>query len=412
MKGEQRAIGVAGPRATGHAQALSLFLAHFINDSYGSFLAPLLPLIIQRLDISLALAGLLGTVRTLTSSLSQPFLGYLSDLLGRRLFIVLGISLSVLAMSSLGLAGNYNTLVLLLFASGLGTSLFHPAAAALTASRRGGRGTAMALFTSGGMFGGAVAPVVIAAIVSRYTIHGVSWTIGPGLVLAIIIAWGIYRFFPPRGAWGREERRPRLNIGHLPGMLILIWFVIVFRSLTATAFSTFLPVLLTHYGASTLLAGAGLTVYLFAGALGGIIGGLLSDRLGQKAVIVTSMLLAAPLLLLFLHLPLGWALPSLALAGFVLFASNPVAIVAAQETLPGQEGLVSGLAMGLAWGVGGVALTVIGHLADIFSLSAVLTLVALLPLISGVLALFFRPSRRIKEWPTLAGGDLGEPPLK
>ncbi|MCK5827933.1 hypothetical protein KAH43_05340, partial [Candidatus Bipolaricaulota bacterium] len=56
-----------------------LFTGHLLNDGFGAFLAPLLPLLIQRLDLSLAVAGMLGTARILMNSLLQPGLGHLVD---------------------------------------------------------------------------------------------------------------------------------------------------------------------------------------------------------------------------------------------------------------------------------------------------------------------------------------------
>ena len=97
-----------------------------------------------------------------------------------------------------------------------------------------------------------------------------------------------------------------------------------------------------------------------------------------------------PFYLLFLHGPSILALAFLAVAGLFTFASNPVGVVAAQELLPGKIGLVSGLVMGLAWGVGGLALTPIGWLADRFGLVPVMTGVACLPLAAGALVLFYR----------------------
>ena len=50
--------------------------------------------------------------------------------------------------------------------------------------------------------------------------------------------------------------------------------------------------------------------------------------------------------------------------------------------------------MGLAWGVGGVALTPIGWLADRYGLVPVMSFVALLPLAAAILLLFYREPAR------------------
>jgi FSR family fosmidomycin resistance protein-like MFS transporter len=102
------------------------------------------------------------------------------------------------------------------------------------------------------------------------------------------------------------------------------------------------------------------------------------------------MLLATPFLLAFLYAPRSLHLPFLALAGVFLYASNPVGIVAAQECLPGRTGLVTGLVMGFAWGIGGLALGPLGRLADLYGLVPVMTWIGFLPLLSAILVLFYR----------------------
>jgi FSR family fosmidomycin resistance protein-like MFS transporter len=112
---------------------------------------------------------------------------------------------------------------------------------------------------------------------------------------------------------------------------------------------------------------------------------------------LASMLASTPLYLLFLHGPRIAVLPVIAVAGLFALSSTPVGVVAAQECLPGRTGLVSGLVMGLAWGVGGLALTPIGWLADRFGLIAVMSVVALLPLIGAIVFLFYRDAEETDQ---------------
>ncbi len=140
-----------------------------LNDGYASFFAPLLPLLIKRLDLSLAMAGLLGTVRILISSLAQPGLGLLVDRMQRPLLVVVGPLLTICAMSLIGRVGTFEQLILLMLVSGLGTALFHPAAVVLVASGGGNnRGLVMAFFSAGGTLGGALAPLLIVTVVGLF----------------------------------------------------------------------------------------------------------------------------------------------------------------------------------------------------------------------------------------------------
>jgi len=364
-----------------------------LNDGYASFFAPLLPLLIKRLDLSLAMAGLLGTARILTSSLAQPGLGLLVDRMQRPLLVVVGPLLTICAMSLIGRVGTFEQLILLILVSGLGTALFHPAAAALVATGIGNnRGLVMAFFSAGGTLGGALAPLLIVTIVGVFGIGSTPWLLLPGLLLLLWVAISLWRNLPARERVTTVEKQAIVS-----RPLLLLWSVIVLRSMAAISFSNFLAVLVAQRGGSIFIGGAAISVFLFSGALGGFIAGNLSDRLGRKAVILVTLVLATPSLLLFLYGPQSLSLVMIAVAGLFIFSSAPVGVVAAQELLPGKTGLVSGLVMGLAWGVGGLVLTPIGWLADRFSLVSVLTGVAFLPLLAGVLTLLYHDSEELKN---------------
>ena len=364
-----------------------LFTGHLLNDGFASFYAPLLPLLIDRLDLSLAMAGLLGTTRILVNSLIQPGLGHLVDRAQRPSLVVIGPLLTVTAMSLIGMVGSFYQLLAVMVIAGAGTALFHPAAASLIgASKHSRRGLMMALFSSGGTFGGAIAPIAIVAYTQRFAIDQTYWLLVPGLIILAGFAIPLRSALPPAKDPVHHER---IRLRHIPRRLVILWFAIVFRAMAATAFATFLALLVTERGGSAFAGGAAISVFLLTGAIGGFFAGSLSDRIGRKAVLLGSMALASPLLLLFLHGPTRLLLPAIAAAGVFALSSTPVGVVAAQECLPGRTGLVSGLVMGLAWGVGGLTLTPIGWLADRLGLIPVMTVVALLPLVAAAMMLFY-----------------------
>ena len=364
-----------------------LFLGHFINDGYGSFFAPLLPLLIDRLDLSLAMAGVMGTTRILINSFTQPVFGQIVDRMKRPLLVALGPVLTIIAMSMIGTVTRSSQLFLVLIIGGIGTALFHPAAAALVGTVRGAKnsGVMMALFSAGGTAGAALAPVLIIPFISTFGTTRTPFLIIPGLAVVLIFALFLRRNLPIKEIAVRE----RMHIRNIPKPLAVLWVIIVLRGMAGVTFSNFLAVIVTEKGGSHLVGGAAISTFLITGALGGLLAGRISDHVGRKAVIFTTILLAAPFLLIFLHGP-SWAmLPSLGLAGLFLFSSTPVGIVAAQEIMPGKAGLVSGIVMGMAWGVAGMALMPVGWLADRFGLVTVMTWIALLPLVAAILALFY-----------------------
>ncbi len=379
-----------GPRRQWTRAGL-LFLGHAVNDGYGGFFAPLLPLLIERLDLSLALAGFLGTIRVLTNSLLQPSFGHFIDRARRPSLLVIGPLLTVGAMSLIGRVGSVTQLILVLLVAGVGTALFHPAAASLVTTGHPSRaGGIMALFSAGGTIGAGLAPMAIVAFTAFFSLQQTPWLIVPGIALIAAFAIPLARMASGHAATSpdRSERSP------LPPRLAILWAAIVLACLGAIAFSTFLAVLVTERGGSAWMGGAAISAYLIGAAVVEFLAGSLSDRHGRKPVMIGSLVLATPVLLAFLYAPSTLLLPLAALGGGLSLAYSPVGIVAAHECAPGRRGLVSGLVMGLAWGVGGLALTPIGWLADRYGLVQVMTYVAFLPLVAAAVLVFYREPAR------------------
>src|SRR5687767_12666351 len=111
--------------------------AHFMVDAYGNIYAPLLPLLIPKLHLSLAAAGTLTMLYQIASSVSQIGFGHIADRWRPRLFVMVGPVVAVTILSFVGLAPNLPALAAVLIVGGLGAAAFHPPAAAL-AHRLGG----------------------------------------------------------------------------------------------------------------------------------------------------------------------------------------------------------------------------------------------------------------------------------
>ncbi|MGE5572672.1 MAG: MFS transporter [Bacteroidota bacterium] len=181
---------------------------HLVNDLYAAFLTPLLPALVAKFDMSLALAGLLAAVYATTSSLVQPVVGHLADTSGSRAFIVLGPMVTAAAMCMIGLAGSPALLVALLIAGGVGSGMFHPQGAAMAGSIDHARkGFMLSAFTTAGEIGYALGPLVVLSVVSTLGMGHTYITVLPGVLVALFI----YRFAPRArpghsAASGRELR--------------------------------------------------------------------------------------------------------------------------------------------------------------------------------------------------------------
>lgn len=358
---------------------------HFIVDGFSNIYAPLLPVLIPRLGLTLATAGLLQTCLQLSNSVSQLAFGAIADRWRPRVLLIAGPLLSVAVLSLLGLATNVWTAAAILIVGGLGGAAFHPPAAALV-HKVGGfrRGLAMSVHITGGSIGFALGPLVFAPFVA---LAGIVWTpvlMVPGLLL--LAHWlghmpAMDTAPEPHAARGFAGLRPYVK------PLGLLYLIVVFRTLTAVSISTFMPVLLTRRGVSVGAAGAMAAVYLACTSAGGFFGGSMADRWGARRVIIWSLVIAVPFLAVAPMLPPGLFLPVLCLGGFLLQSTLPVNVTLGQTLAPVSAATVSSLMMGFAWGTGGLMVSPIGLLADRIGIEPALILVAVLPLGAALLAL-------------------------
>jgi FSR family fosmidomycin resistance protein-like MFS transporter len=137
-------------------------------------------------------------------------------------------------------------------------------------------------------------------------------------------------------------------------------------------------------------------VFVGAGALGTFIGGIWSDRIGMKRLLVFSMLLATPFAIIFPYLHGVLSIIDLLFFGFCVLSSFSVSVVFMQHMLPENIGLASGLSIGFGVGAGGIGSVFMGGISDIFGVATVFTILSILPLAGSMLA-FFLPNDRLKK---------------
>jgi FSR family fosmidomycin resistance protein-like MFS transporter len=292
-------------------------------------------------------------------------------------------------MSFMGLLPNYALLLLFLVIGGLGVSCYHPQAAALAGHLSGPRkGLGVSLFMLGGNVGFAIGPMVILAIVLGLGIEQSYTAVAPAVIFVLVLFRYLPRSVLPSTVVTAGRSTTKVPQPGAFVRFVLLWLVVWLRSTATVGLAIFLPTLQTMRGFSLAVGGSSFTIFMIAGALGGLVGGGLSDRVGRKRMVVLSFLMAIPAFYGFLHASTRWTFLFLPIIGFSLFLGESPCIVMAQETVPGRGGTMSALIMGFAWGMAGLVLPVIGALADTFGLEKAIHLLLYLPVIAVVLALF------------------------
>ena len=166
---------------------LIVSFAHLSHDVYSAFLAPVLPLLISKLGISLSMAGLLDVIRKLPS-LFNPLIGLMADRICVRYFIILAPAITGITMSFLGMVSSYSILVILLFVAGISSTLFHvPSPVMIKHVSADQTGKGMSYYMLGGEIARTLGPLLITAAISWWGVEG-SWRMMPlGIISSIIL---------------------------------------------------------------------------------------------------------------------------------------------------------------------------------------------------------------------------------
>jgi FSR family fosmidomycin resistance protein-like MFS transporter len=280
--------------------------------------------------------------------------------------------------------------VLAILVSGVGVAAFHPEGARLVRHVSGNRrATGMSVFSVGGTAGFALGPALVTALVLAFGLHGTLFLLVPAGGVALLLVRALPRLARARTADETASGDGPAHTSDAWGPFVTLAGVATLRSFTFYGLLTFVPLyFVASLGTSDAEGSGALTVLLLGGIAGTLIGGRLADRVGRRPILIGSMALLPPLIALLLQVERGPLLVLLlALVGAMVVASYTVTVVMGQEYLPNRVGVASGVTLGLAIGMGGVGASILGIVADHFSLDIVMAIVAALPLAALALTL-------------------------
>lgn len=388
---------MAEPNRTNVKVIFALTLIHFIGDFYAAFVNPLLPVFAGKFSLTLAQVGFIAATVQVLAFIVQPAVGYFADRYRSRLFILGGPLLTMAFVGLMGLAPTYPLLLLCVALGAIGTAMFHPSVAGMIAGYAGNRfGLCISIFNVGGTLAFSLGPLAVTFAVARWGLEVTPWTALPGLAVMVLL----FRITPaPLGEGLRGEgflQAVRVAFGEAWQDLLLLWVAMVLRAFVTQAFLTFTPILYAREGIPLVTIGLLISLFVLAGALGGLLAGHLSDRIGYRPIFMACFGLALPALLLMLFARGFWLYTGAILAGLFMMATIPLGLVMGQKLAPRGRSMVSSLMAGLAMGLGGMMAPLVGALADSFSIRAVLGVIALVPLASLILVRFF-PEARLRE---------------
>ena len=374
---------------TGKIMALSI--GHFIHDVYSSFLSPLLPLLIEKLSLTLTQAGFLSTIMQLPALLN-PYIGVLADRISVRYFVILAPAMTAVPMSLIGVAPSYSILLLLLFITGISVSIFHVPApvmvAHLSASRKG-RG--MSFFMTGGELARTIGPLVAVAGVSLLGLEGFY----PVMIFGLTSTFWLYlklRDVPVGDVHTKRNLSALQTWRKLRYVLWPLTLILFSRGFMHAAMTAFLPTYINQETGNLWLAGIALTLFEVAGVAGVLTAGSMSDLFGRRKTLLVS-LIGAPLCLFVFTLSGGWfRIAALLVTGFTLLSTTPVMLALVQEHGRHSPAAAHGLFMMISFIARSAVVVVVGFIADRIGLQATYLISAAMGLV-GIPFIFRLPKK-------------------
>ena len=364
--------------------------AHVVDDIYQGVVPALLPFLVAERHYSYAAVSGITLAATVLSSVAQPAFGVWTDRRSRRWMIGAGMLLAAVGVGLAGLMPSYPLVWLVVAMSGLGIAAFHPEAARAARQAAGRSNRAMSVFALGGNAGYALGSLIATPVLLWAGLRGTALLVLPAVVMAAILVRALGRTLDGHG--GRRIR-PEMPSGTDDWRSFLtLTAVVIVRSVMFFGVSSFIALyFINHLGSSTAVGGAALTVFLVAGALGTLVGGWVGDRFSPLVSIRTGFTLAIPALAgVVLAGSVPVAMLCVALAGIASYLPFSVFVLLGQDYLPNRIGTASGVTVGLAVSIGGLANPLLGWLADATSLRLALAVLIALPLVALVVASFLR----------------------
>src|SRR4051794_6790633 len=352
---------------------------HLAVDFASGSVPALIPFLTDRFQLGYALAAVLLLAATISSSLVQPLFGLWSDRRGALWLIPGGAFVAALGVAGAAVSPVYPLVVVLVFVGGLGVAAFHPEGAKFAAYASGPkRASGMSYFNIGGNTGYALGAFVTGELVVWLGLVGAMLAMAPVVVASVALA----RLMPRLSLLAKRQRVSRAAQGEdSRGAMTLLGIVIALRSVAWFALLAFVPLWIVSHGHTKADGGRVLFLMLLAGAVGTLVLGPVADRVGLRRTLVVTQAAVGPLVLVFVFVGGLAGLVALMLVGVCVVGTFGVTMVLSQLYLPRHVGIASGLSVGLAMGVGGVAAVVLGAVADTVDLQTALVISAVAPAI-------------------------------
>jgi len=347
-------------------QVATISMAHLAHDTYSSFLAPILPLLIEKLVIPLYLVAFLDIARKLPSLLN-PLFGLLAQRSDARYFVIISPALTAFSMSFLGLAPSYSILIILLIISGISSTLFHiPSPGIIKASSGNKIGRGMSFYMVGGELARTIGPLFITAGVSLWGLEG-TWKLMPfGIVASVVLYYRLKDFkFTQNFTKKPEKGDTLLELKKFLPLFKMIGGYLFFQSAMKMAVTLYLAVYLTQQGFDLWYASIAISILQFFGVIGTFLSGSLSDKYGRRNVLLFMSSGSALSMSVFLFCNSIYTIfPILAILGIFMFANGPILLAVVHDIDTKMPTFINSVYMTINFSISSIVVLSMGFFGD------------------------------------------------
>ncbi|MFC2111301.1 MFS transporter [Bacteroidota bacterium] len=364
---------------------LLVSISHFIHDVYSSFLAPILPLLIQKLGLNYTLAGLLSIFQQLPSLLN-PYIGIIADKVSLRYLVIITPAITSIVMSLLGIANHYVILAILLFVMGISNAFYHVPSPVLIKKLSGSRiGKGMSFYMIGGEVARTIGPLIIMGAISLWGLEGTYRLIPFGILASLILFFRIRKI---KISDEIKSTKPDFEIIQTlkkhKSFFIIIALMLFSRSILKSGLTAFLPTYFVDFENESKWIGAiALSILQFAGIIGAFFSGTFSDKFGRIRVLLIIFIATPIFSWLFLITDGALKMIMLLPLGFFSIATAPVFLAIVQEVSSDRPAFLNSLFMTITFVIGSIGIFLFSLMSDFigleysYGISAIIALFAI-----------------------------------
>ena len=348
---------------------IAVSVGHFSNDFYMNLIPPILFAFGIELGLSLSQQSMIAFIIMAGGSLLQPAIGYLLDKVGKSSYLIFSILWISIGMSITGLITNYYLILVVAGLSAMGSAVYHPLGSSIAANlSTGSRGKSLSVFMTIGGFAAAITPMLSIPIINSFGLKYLVIFAIPGIITALFlkaanvdkIEWKIN---------SEIEKKKGPAIEKIKVLWIsLILLISVIRGAVSSVLVVFGVQLMLEKGVNVVTAGIILSIHMFLRSAGTLTGGLISDELGEKRVMVFFNIILLLVYGMTMFTTGFITVIGMVILGYVLQVTATANITITHNILPDNINLGTGMILGLSYTFAGLLVLIFGKYADVFGL--------------------------------------------